>query len=105
MYTQSCSALMKMILNFSDIEMTLITILWYHQFLVMRFHSERNPFTRIVLSELRDEIKQIALEPSCPGILRILLSEVTSLFTPRLGGNELQNFICSEKPLFGKTTL
>lgn len=72
----------------------------------MRFHSKLNPFTRIVLSELRDEIEQIALEPSCPRTLRtLLLSEVTSLFTPRVGGNELQHFICSEKPLFGKITL
>ncbi|XP_046459926.1 transmembrane protein 33-like [Daphnia pulex] len=91
--------------TFRDIELTLFTIFWYHKFLTMRFHSKLNPFTRIVLSELRDEIENIALEPSCPRTLRtLLLSEVTSLFTPRVGGNELQHFICSEKPLFGKNS-
>jgi len=71
----------------------------------MRFHSRQNPFTRIVMDQLQDEIEILTLKPSCPAIVRHFLSKVAALLTSRFGRNnkELQLFNSMKKPLFGMT--
>ena len=71
----------------------------------MRYHSRQNPFTRIVMDQLQDEIEILTLKPSCPAIVRHFLSKVEALLTSRFGRNnkELQLFNSMKKPLFGMT--
>ncbi|KAK3915333.1 Krueppel-like protein 2 [Frankliniella fusca] len=61
----------------------LFTPFMYYQFLLMRYRSRRNPYTRNMFLELRALLENAANKPSTPAFLRnIIMSIVT--FTCRL---------------------
>ena len=57
------------------------------------------------MDQLQDEIEILTLKPSCPAIVRHLVSKVAALITSRFGrsNKELQRFNNMKKPLFGMT--
>ncbi|KAI4462384.1 transmembrane protein 33 [Holotrichia oblita] len=57
----------------------LLTPFIYYHFLVQRYSSRRNPYTRNMFHELRVLLEAAAAKPSMPGILKQLLLRVVSI--------------------------
>ncbi|XP_044749120.1 Krueppel homolog 2 [Coccinella septempunctata] len=61
----------------------LMTPFIYYHFLVQRYASRRNPYTRNMFRELRVLLESTAAKPNLPGVLRSLLLTIVA-FTSRL---------------------
>lgn len=61
----------------------LLTPFIYYHFLIQRYTSRRNPYTRNMFHELRILFESTAAKPSMPGIIRQILLAVVS-FTTKL---------------------
>ncbi|XP_034250688.1 Krueppel homolog 2 [Thrips palmi] len=61
----------------------LLTPFMYYQFLLMRYRSRRNPYTRNMFLELRALLENLANHPSAPGFVRNLIMTIVA-FTCRL---------------------
>ncbi|KAL9971945.1 hypothetical protein ACROYT_G018173 [Oculina patagonica] len=55
----------------------------YYRFLGFRYASRRNPYCRLLFSELRRSVEQLAGHPRCPGFLRTFVFKFTA-FIERL---------------------
>ncbi|XP_020604630.1 transmembrane protein 33-like [Orbicella faveolata] len=55
----------------------------YYRFLGFRYASRRNPYCRLLFSELRQASEQMAGHPRCPGFMRTLVFKFTA-FIARL---------------------
>nr|SVE74418.1 EOG090X0CJA [Daphnia barbata] len=58
---------------------TLMTLFVYYRFLTLRYSSRRNPYTRNTFGELRFLVESYAQNPSCPAVIRNLVSKVVAL--------------------------
>jgi len=47
----------------------LLLIFMYYQFLILRYKSRRNPYTRTLFYELRQNVEQLCNRPNCPVII------------------------------------
>lgn len=50
----------------------------YYRFLGLRYASRRNPYTRLLFSELRRSVEHLAGHPRCPSSVRSLVFKFTS---------------------------
>lgn len=57
----------------------LLTPFIYYHFLVQRYTSRRNPYTRNMFRELRVLLEVTAAKPSMPGIVKQLLLRIVSI--------------------------
>lgn len=60
---------------------TLMTLFVYYRFLTLRYSSRRNPYTRNTFGELRFLVESYAQNPSCPGVIRNLMSKLVALIS------------------------
>jgi len=58
---------------------TLIVPLFYYRFLQLRYYSRRNPYSRVMFSQLRLTIDRLAYHPRCPAIGKKLLNMIVNL--------------------------
>uniref|UniRef100_A0A1B6MTT8 Protein Kr-h2 n=1 Tax=Graphocephala atropunctata TaxID=36148 RepID=A0A1B6MTT8_9HEMI len=61
----------------------LLTPFVYYHFLMQRYNSQRNPYTRNMFQELRITLEGVANKPNMPGIVRNALMSIVA-FTCRL---------------------
>ena len=47
----------------------LLLIFMYYRFLILRYTSHRNPYTRIIFYELRQQAEYLCRQPNCPSIV------------------------------------
>ncbi|KAK2553393.1 Transmembrane protein 33 [Acropora cervicornis] len=50
----------------------------YYRFLGLRYASRRNPYTRLLFSELRRSVEHLAGHPRCPSSVQSLVFKFTS---------------------------
>lgn len=50
----------------------------YYRFLGLRYASRRNPYCRLLFTELRQSVEQLASHPRCPGFLRTFVFKFTA---------------------------
>jgi hypothetical protein len=60
---------------------TLMTLFVYYRFLTLRYSSRRNPYTRNTFGELRLLVESYAQNPSCPAVIRNLVSKLVSFIS------------------------
>lgn len=54
----------------------LLTPLFYSQFLIMRYKSQRNPYTRNMFREMRITFEGLAAKPSTPQFLKVIIMSI-----------------------------
>nr|SVE75994.1 EOG090X0CJA [Daphnia hispanica] len=60
---------------------TLMTLFVYYRFLTLRYSSRRNPYTRNTFGELRFLVESYAQNPSCPLVIRNLVSKLVGFIS------------------------
>ncbi|KZS16457.1 Relaxin receptor 1 [Daphnia magna] len=70
-----------LLLSFFSGRSSLMTIFVYYRFLTLRYSSRRNPYTRNTFGELRFLVESYAQKPSCPSIIRNLVSKLVALIS------------------------
>ncbi|CAJ0578696.1 unnamed protein product, partial [Mesorhabditis spiculigera] len=60
---------------------SLVTPIGYYRFLVMRYGSQRNPYTRQAFYQMRVSLDQVAANPSCPGLVRTFIYKSISFIS------------------------
>ncbi|KAL5251386.1 hypothetical protein ACHWQZ_G016928 [Mnemiopsis leidyi] len=58
---------------------SILTPLVYYQFLMLRYMSRRNPYVRNAFTELKMAINQLIYKPSCPTIIRTIVTKVMGM--------------------------
>lgn len=89
--------------SFSGLALSVVTVVIYLKFLVFRYMSKKNPFTRIVFGELLEQIEIHSNKSSCPACLRNLFWTLIVPLTSRMDPScKKEDLIWPEKPLLGK---
>ncbi|XP_057377803.2 transmembrane protein 33-like [Daphnia carinata] len=89
--------------SFSGLALPVVIVVVYLKFLVCRYTSKQNPFTRIVFGELLEEIEVLCNKSFCPACVRNFLYTLMAPLTSRIvRSSKKEHFIRLEKPLLGK---
>lgn len=65
---------------------SILTIIAYYRFILMRYTSRRNAYTRAMFADLRFAVQRVAYHPSCPTLVRTIVDNMIMVCS-RLGPN------------------